>query len=143
MEHFREIVRFARPYIGRYWLRFVAGILLGVLFGMSNGLFVGSVYTVVPRLSNPGAISWRGVGSALPTTSRLTRFEKSVPSRWNTSRISGAGWNFRRHGGTTGHGAPDRRRRLEGLVPGPVAGIFFSLLQSYHGGANQVFNLQF
>ena len=53
MNTFLETARFARPYLARYWPRFVLGILLGVLFGISNGLFVGSVYTVVHRLADP------------------------------------------------------------------------------------------
>jgi subfamily B ATP-binding cassette protein MsbA len=58
MNEIRHMVRFARPYLGRYWQRFVLGILLGLLFGVSNGLFIGSVYTVVHRLAAPEAVRY-------------------------------------------------------------------------------------
>lgn len=48
-----ETARFSRPYLARYWPRFVMGIVLGILFGVSNGLFIGSVYTVVHRFAQP------------------------------------------------------------------------------------------
>jgi len=53
MNTFLETARFSRPYLARYWPRFVLGIALGILFGLSNGLFVGSVYTLVHRLAEP------------------------------------------------------------------------------------------
>jgi ABC-type multidrug transport system fused ATPase/permease subunit len=53
METLLETLRFARPYLARYWPRFALGVLLGILFGASNGLFIGSVYTVVHRLADP------------------------------------------------------------------------------------------
>ena len=51
-----ETARFSRPYFARYWPRFVLGIILGLLFGVSNGLFIGSVYTVVHRLADPAQV---------------------------------------------------------------------------------------
>jgi subfamily B ATP-binding cassette protein MsbA len=53
MDTFLEAMRFSRPYLGRYWPRFVLGIVLGVLFGASNGLFLGAVYTVLDRFEDP------------------------------------------------------------------------------------------
>ncbi len=44
MKTFLETVRsFARPYLARYWPRFLIGILLGLLFGFSNALILGGV----------------------------------------------------------------------------------------------------
>ncbi|HUB66600.1 MAG TPA: ABC transporter ATP-binding protein [Candidatus Methylacidiphilales bacterium] len=51
-----EIARFSRPYLARYWFRFVTGIVLGILFGASNGLFLGSVYIIAQRLDDPSHV---------------------------------------------------------------------------------------
>jgi ABC-type multidrug transport system fused ATPase/permease subunit len=51
-----ETAKFSRTYLARYWLRFALGILLGVVFGLSNGLFLGSVYTVLNRLDDPAHV---------------------------------------------------------------------------------------
>jgi subfamily B ATP-binding cassette protein MsbA len=51
-----ETAQFSRPYLRRYWPRFVLGIVLGILFGVSNGLFIGSVYTIVHRLADPAQV---------------------------------------------------------------------------------------
>jgi ATP-binding cassette, subfamily B, bacterial MsbA len=51
-----ESVRFSRPYLARYWPRFALGILLGILFGASNGLCVGSIYTLVHRVTDPAKV---------------------------------------------------------------------------------------
>jgi subfamily B ATP-binding cassette protein MsbA len=56
MNIFAETARFSWPYLARYWPRFALGIVLGILFGLSNGLFVGSVYTVVHRLAEPDRV---------------------------------------------------------------------------------------
>jgi ATP-binding cassette, subfamily B, bacterial MsbA len=53
MTNFLETVRFARPYLARYWPRFLTGILLGILFGITNSLVVGSIYTLVHRITDP------------------------------------------------------------------------------------------
>ncbi|MCE0499127.1 MAG: ABC transporter ATP-binding protein/permease [Methylacidiphilales bacterium] len=51
-----ETARFSRPYLSRYWFRFVIGIVLGILFGASNGLFMGSIYVIATRLGDPAHI---------------------------------------------------------------------------------------
>ena len=48
-----ETAHFSRPYLARYWPRFTLGIFLGILFGVSNGLFLGSVYLILNRLDDP------------------------------------------------------------------------------------------
>ncbi len=53
MNTFLGAVRFARPYLARYWPRFVIGIVLGILFGISNGLFLGSIAIIGPRVTSP------------------------------------------------------------------------------------------
>jgi ATP-binding cassette, subfamily B, bacterial MsbA len=56
MNTFLETVRFAKPYLVRYWPRFLAGVLLGLLFGFTNGLFVGGIYTLAHRVANPESV---------------------------------------------------------------------------------------
>ena len=51
-----ETARFSRPYLRRYWPRFALGIFLGILFGASNGLFMGSIYVIATRLDDPAHI---------------------------------------------------------------------------------------
>ena len=53
MNTFLETAKFSRVYLKRYWFRFVTGIVLAFLFGMSNGLFVGGTYTMMNRLNDP------------------------------------------------------------------------------------------
>jgi len=53
MNTFLETARFSRPYLLRYWPRFALGIVLGILFGASNSLCIGSIYTLVHRVTDP------------------------------------------------------------------------------------------
>jgi len=40
MNQIRKVLDFGRIYLRRYWGRLVGGILMGVLFGMSNASFI-------------------------------------------------------------------------------------------------------
>jgi len=51
-----ETAQFSRTYLRRYWFRFACGVLLAFLFGVSNGLFMGSVYTILNRLDDPAHV---------------------------------------------------------------------------------------
>ncbi len=51
MLRFKTIFRFGWPYLRRYWGRFVAGILLGILFGLSNASFVWATKTLISRMA--------------------------------------------------------------------------------------------
>jgi len=53
VEELRKIWAFGLPYLRPYMFRFTAGVALGILFGMSNGIFVISVDTLFSRLSQP------------------------------------------------------------------------------------------
>ena len=46
-----RVFRFGWPYFRRYWSRLTAGILLGVLFGLSNASFVWATKTLITRMS--------------------------------------------------------------------------------------------
>ncbi len=51
MNSFKSILDFGWPYIRRYWGRLLAGILCGILFGLSNGSFIWAVRTLTERLT--------------------------------------------------------------------------------------------
>ena len=49
----RKIWAFGLPHLRPYMFRFVAGVVLGIVFGISNGLFVVSVDALFSRLTQP------------------------------------------------------------------------------------------
>jgi subfamily B ATP-binding cassette protein MsbA len=51
-----ETAYFSRPYLARYWPRFTLGIFLGILFGASNSLALGSIWIIADRLNDFGHI---------------------------------------------------------------------------------------
>lgn len=51
MNHIVNVLRFGLPYLRRYWVRLLAGVLLGVLFGMSNASFVWATKTLIGRMA--------------------------------------------------------------------------------------------
>jgi len=53
MRNLGTILRFGWPYLRRYRLRLVLGILLGVLFGLSGALILGASNTLLDRLTPP------------------------------------------------------------------------------------------
>ncbi len=61
MTTFMGTVRFARPYLARYWPRFYLGIFLGILFGLSNTLIVGALYIISSRVIDPGTVHYNVV----------------------------------------------------------------------------------
>jgi subfamily B ATP-binding cassette protein MsbA len=55
MNDLAKVFRFGWPYFHKYWPRLTAGILLGVLFGLSNASFVWATKTLITRMSPPAA----------------------------------------------------------------------------------------
>jgi ABC-type multidrug transport system fused ATPase/permease subunit len=51
MSELRNILRFVWPYFSRYRSRLFAGILLGMLFGVSNATFVWATKTLIGRMT--------------------------------------------------------------------------------------------
>src|SRR5262249_17619690 len=51
MINLKEIFRFGWPYLRQYRGRLIAGILLGLLFGISNASFVWATRTLFDRLT--------------------------------------------------------------------------------------------
>ena len=55
MKELKKIWAFGIPYLKPYRFRFVLGIILSIIFGLSNGLFVLSVNTLFNRLAPPAS----------------------------------------------------------------------------------------
>jgi len=53
MGNFRLVFKFGWHYLGRYWTRLCAGLLLGVLFGLANASFVWAAKTLADRFDVP------------------------------------------------------------------------------------------
>jgi len=51
MNNILKVLRFGLPYLRRYWVRLAAGVLFGVLFGMSNASFVWGTKTLIGRMA--------------------------------------------------------------------------------------------
>lgn len=51
MNHILKVLRFGLPYLRRYWVRLAAGVLLGMLFGVSNASFVWATKTLIGRMA--------------------------------------------------------------------------------------------
>ena len=58
MQELKKIWAFGLPYLRPYMFRFLAGVVLGMIFGLSNGLFVVSVDTLFTRLTQPTPIQY-------------------------------------------------------------------------------------
>ena len=50
IRNIQTVVAFGWPYMRRYWLRLLAGILLGIAFGVFNASFVWGTKTLFERL---------------------------------------------------------------------------------------------
>ncbi|HVR36509.1 MAG TPA: ABC transporter ATP-binding protein [Methylomirabilota bacterium] len=83
MRHLKQILLFGWPYLRRYWGRLVAGVLLGILFGMSNAGLVWSTKTLIGRMAPPPDASVAGVASerADAGTDRLTEITRRIDDR--------------------------------------------------------------
>lgn len=51
MRDLRKVLRFIWPYFRRYWGRLAAGVVLGLLFGLSNAGFVWATKALIGRMS--------------------------------------------------------------------------------------------
>lgn len=69
MHYLADIFRFGAPYLRRYWVAFVFGILFSMLYGFSNGLVVWGTKTILDRFHPPPI-------SAVVSHSHLSKMEK-------------------------------------------------------------------
>lgn len=63
MHKIRTILRFGWVYLRRYWFRLTAGVLLGVMFGLTNASFIWATKTLIERFAEKD-------GSALLVSSK-------------------------------------------------------------------------
>jgi subfamily B ATP-binding cassette protein MsbA len=82
MRELMKIWAFGIPYLRPYRFRFVAGVALGIVFGMSNGIFVISVDTLFSRLtqSAPPALSTSTDTGSMQT---LPAFKAKASTWWH------------------------------------------------------------
>jgi subfamily B ATP-binding cassette protein MsbA len=73
-----DILRFGAPYLRRYWLALVAGILFSIIFGLSNGTLVWGTKTILERLSPPAA----GAAADVQKDSRADRITTRLVDPW-------------------------------------------------------------
>jgi ATP-binding cassette, subfamily B, bacterial MsbA len=64
LHYILDIIRFGSPYLRRYWLALVAGILFSIVFGLSNGSLVWGTKTILERLSPARAQAGNTAGAA-------------------------------------------------------------------------------
>ena len=82
MQELRKIWAFGVPYLRPYMFRFVAGVGLGILFGMSNGMFVISVDTLFSRLSQPTPPALTQQASPAPHDTGWAGLQAKVSEWW-------------------------------------------------------------
>jgi len=58
MNSLLSVFRFGLPYLRRYWGRLALGVGLGVLFGLSNALFIWATKTLFERVAAPAPIEF-------------------------------------------------------------------------------------
>jgi subfamily B ATP-binding cassette protein MsbA len=61
MNQLRNVFSFGWPYLKRYWVRLIGGVLCGMLFGMTTATFVWAVKTIVERLEPQKALATEGI----------------------------------------------------------------------------------
>ncbi|NBQ56418.1 MAG: hypothetical protein EBU36_07230, partial [Verrucomicrobia bacterium] len=86
MQELKKIWAFGLPYLRPYMFRFVAGVVLGIIFGMSNGIFVVSVDTLFSRLTQPNPPATASQAS-LPNQSVGLGSIKAQVSAWWESEV--------------------------------------------------------
>ncbi len=98
MNHLWSVLRFGWPYLRRYRPRLVAGVLLGILFGLSNASFVWATKTVIgrmdPSVSSQGGAGFVGEALAGQTTDRDRASAGKPLSRLGQLKRDLEGWTF-------------------------------------------------
>ena len=95
MQELKKIWAFGLPYLRPYMFRFGAGIVLGMIFGLSNGLFVLSVDSLFTRLTQPVPSLVPTMDAAQQTVmpSHIHSFQEKVSSWWkNTTHGVAEAW---------------------------------------------------
>ena len=82
MQELRDIWAFGLPYLRPYMFRFVAGVALGIVFGMSNGLFVVSVDSLFTRLTQPAVTANTPIAATAQEPKGLAGIKTKVSGWW-------------------------------------------------------------
>ena len=59
MHNIGVVFGFGWKYLRRYWVRVVAGVLFGIIFGLTNASFVWATKTLIERFRTPEAVEAR------------------------------------------------------------------------------------
>jgi subfamily B ATP-binding cassette protein MsbA len=87
MQELRKIWAFGLPYLRPYMFRFVAGVALGMIFGLSNGLFVVSVDTLFTRLTQPTLSPIQSIAGTEKSdaAASIPHFQQQVTGWWRSA----------------------------------------------------------
>ena len=87
MQELRKIWAFGLPYLRPYMFRFVAGVALGMIFGLSNGLFVVSVDTLFTRLTQPTLTPIQSIAGTEKSdaAASIPHFQQQVTGWWRSA----------------------------------------------------------
>ncbi|HVK59306.1 MAG TPA: ABC transporter transmembrane domain-containing protein, partial [Candidatus Kapabacteria bacterium] len=80
MNNLTNVFRFGAPYIRRYWVRLLLGVLLGVLFGISNAAILGGSKALLARVFPNDAAELR-LTSGAEESKRLGEFAKNAKEK--------------------------------------------------------------
>ena len=78
MNDLKQIFAFGWPYLKRYWARLTAGIVLGILFGLSNASFVWATQTLFARLGTPRSLQVDVTSNAVVRVAVSTNYVPSL-----------------------------------------------------------------
>ena len=82
MQELKDIWAFGLPYLRPYMFRFIAGVVLGIVFGMSNGLFVVSVDSLFSRLTQPATTTVAPASNPAQEGKGLASLKVKVSNWW-------------------------------------------------------------
>ena len=80
MNNLANVFRFGAPYIRRYWVRMLLGVLLGVVFGISNAAILGGSKALLNRVFPQESSSLQKVPNTA-STRRIAEFTSSAQDK--------------------------------------------------------------
>ena len=115
MNNLANVFRFGAPYIRRYWVRMVLGVLLGIIFGISNAAILGGTRALLNRVFPEGASEQKIERDAAPG-----RLEAAALAARNKMEAAADPW-------LPAQGRALDWRQVVGLI------LFFPLLFAFRG----------
>jgi ATP-binding cassette, subfamily B, bacterial MsbA len=89
VDNIKTVFRFGWHYLRQYWVRLLAGVLFGVVFGMSNASFVWATRTLMNRFQPPEAVV--ATTEVAPTGGLNTAVGVTVPEQLTGWRARAGG----------------------------------------------------